>query len=63
MAGTATLDEQIANGKAKLVGDRKPFEKQSLFLMRMSLPNAMISTSLPLGSFHRSSFVVHVTEQ
>jgi alkyl sulfatase BDS1-like metallo-beta-lactamase superfamily hydrolase len=36
MAGQATLDDQIAAGKAKLVGDRKPFDQLKGILVRFT---------------------------
>jgi alkyl sulfatase BDS1-like metallo-beta-lactamase superfamily hydrolase len=36
MAGQATLDDQIAAGKAKLVGDRKPYDQLKGILVRFS---------------------------
>ncbi len=36
MAGQATMDEQIANGKAKLAGDRKPYDQLKGILVRFT---------------------------
>jgi alkyl sulfatase BDS1-like metallo-beta-lactamase superfamily hydrolase len=36
MAGKATMDEQIANGKAKLIGDRKPYDQLKGILIQFT---------------------------
>ncbi|HXJ35087.1 MAG TPA: alkyl sulfatase C-terminal domain-containing protein [Candidatus Eisenbacteria bacterium] len=36
MAGQATMDDQIANGKARLAGDRKPYEQLKGILVRFT---------------------------
>jgi alkyl sulfatase BDS1-like metallo-beta-lactamase superfamily hydrolase len=52
MGGTATFDELIKNGKAKFVGDRKPFDQLRNALMRFDpgfelIPGTKSKTSVP----------------
>ena len=58
MAGKVTFDDQIKAGKAKLVGDRKPYERSRVFLSssrRILRFCPARRPSLPCRSSHPSS--------
>jgi len=47
MAGSATMDEQIANGKAKLIGDRKPYDQLKGILVQFTPDFEMMPGTKP----------------
>jgi alkyl sulfatase BDS1-like metallo-beta-lactamase superfamily hydrolase len=47
MAGKATFDEQIATGKAKLTGDRRPFDQLKSLLVQFTPDFEMMPGTKP----------------
>ena len=47
MMGQATFDEQIENGKAKLVGDRKPYDELKDMLVEFSMDWEILPGTIP----------------
>ena len=48
MAGKVTFDDQIAAGKAKLVGDRKPFDQLKGILVQFTLDFEIMPGTKPV---------------
>ncbi len=67
MMGKATFDDQIKNGKAKLVGDRKPYDELKAMLVQFNMGFEVLpgtgGTTLtgPKGPFEQAAPPINVT--
>jgi hypothetical protein len=65
MMGTASFDEQIASGKAKLDGDRKPYDQLKAMLVQFNMGFEVLpgtggtSLAAPKGPFEQQAPAVN----